>query len=167
LTNTTKPKQRFFMAKQGNSELDKFLAEIDRLRKKSEGTSPQPAKAKAKAVPVAKPVAQPAKAPKRTRVEEAPPSPPVVTQPRSVSSGSPIQTFVVTPSVPTVAPVAAPQPVASTPAIATFQAAATVSKRTVSQSNVGRSISTLLANKQTLASAMALQTVLGPPRCRQ
>jgi hypothetical protein len=140
----------------GQDDLNRFLAEIDRLRKKSDGgDNPQPARPKPKAKIIAKPVSPP---PKRRIGDDVPVvTPPVV--PVATPVAAP-QEFVVT-AAPTLA--VAPQIVKVAAEPQANQAAKVVNRGKAPRSG---SIAEMLSSKQSIAAAMALQTVLGPPLSR-
>ena len=81
------------------SDLDRFLAEIDRLRKKAESaSSPPPPKAKPVVAKAVSPPPPPPKPARRVRIEE----PPIV--PVAVPIASPIGAPLATPTVPVKGP---------------------------------------------------------------
>lgn len=132
------------------SDLDRFLAEIDRLRKKAEGASSPPTP-KAKPV-VAKAVSPPPPPPKparRIRIEE----PPVV--PVAVPIASPL-------AAPTV-PVKGPQEIREVAKIAAPAQIAAAGARK-QQTAAARTVAAMLANKQSLQMALVMQEILGPPK---
>jgi hypothetical protein len=150
------------MAK-GQDDLNRFLAEIDRLRKKpTAGASPPPPPPpKPKAIPVAKPVAPPPEK-KRRRVEDPPVAVPVARPVVPAFEASP------PPPPPSVATIRDIREVATAPDVVRVAemgvaGAAQVQRRSVKATG----IAALLQNRQSLAAAFALQQVLGPPRCRQ
>lgn len=149
------------VVRQTNSDMDRFLAEIDRLRKKT-ADAPPPAQNQAPAVPVVQPTRQPDRP--RTRVvaelAEAPPrqdggfvqSFPAATSPSRPSDLS-VPTVLTTPSG-TGAPatrvtrlVGRPRPVAKTP--------------------FAKNLTSLLGSSQGLALSIVLQEVLGPPKIKK
>ena len=135
------------------SDLDRFLAEIDRLRKKAEGaSSPPPPKTKPVVARVVSPPPPPKPA-KRIRVEE----PPII----------PV-------AVPIAAPLAAPSvPVKGGPQeirevakiVAPAQIVAAGARK--QQPAAAKNIAVILANRQSLAMAVVMQEILGPPKCRR
>ncbi|MBA4064933.1 MAG: hypothetical protein C0501_14705 [Isosphaera sp.] len=140
--------------RQASSDMDRFLAEIDRLRKKSaDAPPPNQAPAAPAAQPEKRPdrprprvTAEPADPPKADHGFAAPPGP----RPADLPVAS-----VVTPAGGTGAPAATrvtrfvdrPRPVAKTP--------------------FAKSLTALLASGHGLATAVVLQEVLGPPRSRR
>ena len=132
------------------SDLDRFLAEIDRLRKKAEGaSSPPPPKAKPVVAKAVSPPPPPPK-PKRVRIEE----PPVV--PVAVPIASPL----VAPAV----PVKGPQEIREVAKVVAPAAIAAAGARK-QQPAAARNIAAMLANKQSLQLAIIAQEILGPPKC--
>jgi len=155
------------------SEMDRFLAEIDRLRRKA-AANPDPLPAQpGSAAPVA-PVVQPIKPPASDR-----PRPRVVAelaeQPSSLPSGA---SFGTSPQAPSrTAPVAGQieeLPVAavlrttsSTGAPATKVTVFTKRPRPASRTNFGKNLTALLASGQGVAMAVVLQEILGPPKAKK
>ena len=143
--------------RQATSDMDRFLAEIDRLRKKTADAPPPPAN-QAPAAPVVQPerrpdrprprvVAELAELPKADAGFATTPPPPA--RPAEL----PVAT-VVTPSAGTGAPatrvtrfVERPRPAAKTP--------------------FAKSLTALLASGHGLATAVVLQEILGPPRSKK
>ena len=153
------------VVRQSTSDMDRFLAEIDRLRKKTAESPPQPANQ----APVA-PIVQPEKRPDRPRprvVAEIadqpkqdygfalpPPPPPPAVSPLSRPSELPVATVVTAPPSTTGAPatkvtrfLSRPRPAAKTP--------------------FAKNLTTLFATSQGLALAVVLQEVLGPPKSKR
>lgn len=158
------------MAK-GQDDLNRFLAEIDRLRKKSAVNGGSPPPPRAKAVPVARPVSLP------------PPPPPVRSKKRISEDPPPIVPVAASPKVSVPAardPLAMPD--STVPTIRTIEAAPAVVPVTAISSaappsggevqrrvrNIGlTSVAAMLQDRKSLANAFVLQTVLGPPKCRE
>ncbi|VTU02364.1 unnamed protein product [Gemmataceae bacterium] len=156
-------------ARQANSDMDRFLAEIDRLRKKS-GDAPQPQQNQNQAPVV--PVVQPVKAPERSRsrvtaeLAEAPP-------PRA--DGGFTQYF------PAAAPAATARPAelamlqtatvvapaSSTGAPATRVTRLATRPRPAAKTPLAKNLTALLNSGQGLAMAIVLQEVLGPPKSKK
>jgi hypothetical protein len=147
--------------------MDRFLAEIDRLRKKT-AEAPPPPPNQAPAVPVV----QPEKRQDRQDRQERP-------RPRVVAEVAelPKQDLgFAAPPVPTVAPVQKPGelPVATvvTPPSTTGGPATRVTRlagraRPVAKTPFAKNLTSLLATSQGLALAIVLQEILGPPRCKK
>jgi hypothetical protein len=158
-----------------SSDMDRFLAEIDRLRRKAAANPappPQPGAAMPVA-PVVQPTRQPAADKPRARVvaelaEALPPPPP------SAPAGS----FGTSPQAPTrSAPVGGQVeelPVAqvlkassSTGAPATKVTRFYARPRPASRTNFGKNLTALLASNQGVAMAVVLQEILGPPKAKK
>ena len=171
--------------KQSDRDMDRFLAEIDRLRKRNAEAADQPKEqqekkpAPAKAAPVA-PAAKPARKPPAAK-------PRIVaeladTQPERASGqrGADAQGFVLPPSAPVspitsgsssrpedlpVATVVSPN--ASTGAPATRVTVIPQRNRPAPKTPLARSLTGLLNSGQGVAMAVILQEVLGPPKCQK
>jgi hypothetical protein len=156
--------------------MDRFLAEIDRLRRKA-ATNPDPPPAQpGSAAPVA-PVVQPIKPPAADRprarvVAELAEQP---TAPATSSSGP---SFGTSPQAPSRAAPVAGQieelPVASvlrttssTGAPATKVTLFTKRPRPAARTNFGKNLTALLASGQGVAMAVVLQEILGPPKAKK
>jgi hypothetical protein len=123
----------------GSGDIDRFLEEIDKLRRRG-GVEP----------PVARPAAAPVAAPVRTRVIDRPPlTPPARPLPSSRLDELPM------------APV-----VASTPAVAR-RAAPPGRTAPPPRSEFARGLSVLLKSSNALPTAVVLQEILGPPKWRR
>lgn len=167
--------------RQAQKDMDRFLAEIDRLRKKStEDAEPTAAKPKAEPVPKpqlrpaikpqreksrqAKPVAEVVEPPKRKRVDLSPmDAPPIPVLPGTLSPGK------VDPASLPVASVVGAIPAATTGTGA--PSATRVAKLPALPGSKGRSkldtnLATLLASGNGMAMAVILKEVLGPPKCK-
>lgn len=132
------------------SDLDRFLAEIDRLRKKAEGaSSPPPPKAKPVVAKAVSPPPPPPKPARRVRIEE----PPVV--PVAVPVASPL----VAPTV----PVKGPQEIREVAKIAAPAQIVAAGARK-QQTAAARTVAAMLANRQSLQMALVMQEILGPPK---
>jgi hypothetical protein len=158
--------------RQANSDMDRFLAEIDRLRKKS-GDAPQQQNQNQNQNPTAVvPVVQPVKSPERSRsrvtaeLAEAPPqradggftqyfpaaAPAAVARPAELAM---LQTAtVVTPASSTGAPATRVTRLATRP-------------RPVAKTPLAKNLTALLNSGQGLAMAIVLQEVLGPPKSKK
>jgi hypothetical protein len=150
--------------RQAKSDMDRFLAEIDRLRKKNNDVSPPPP---SKPIQVA-PVVQPAKQPQRQE------------RPRArvlaelVEPDRPDLGFVQTAPAPTTGPKPGDLPVATvvvppsgTGAPATRVTRITGRPRPVAKTPFAKSLTGLLNSGQGLAMAIVLQEILGPPKGRK
>lgn len=159
----------------GGSDMDRFLAEIDRLRRK-QATNPDPPAAQPGAAAPVAPVVQPVKPPAsdrpRPRVVAELADPP--TAPATTSGGS----FGTSPQAPTrAAPVAGQVeelPVATvlrttsaTGAPATKVTVFTKRPRPAAKTNFGKNLTALLASGQGVAMAVVLQEILGPPKAKK
>lgn len=150
------------VVRQGNSDMDRFLAEIDRLRKKSTDAPPPQQKQQAPVVPVVQPVRQPDRPRPRVVAElaEAPPT----------RDGGFVQSFPAMPSdqkpmeVQALAPLA---PQAGTGAPATRVTRIESRARPVAKTPFAKNLTGLLASSQGLAMAIVLQEVLGPPKIKK
>ncbi|VTR96442.1 unnamed protein product [Gemmata massiliana] len=155
-----------------NSDMDRFLAEIDRLRRKA-GTNPSPPSQPGSSAPVA-PVVQPIKPPaesrQRTRV--------VAELADSAAASSAAAGFSVSPQAPTrAAPIAAQieelpvaqvlRPTSSTGAPATKVTKLVGRARPASKTNFGKNLTSLLGSGQGVAMAVVLQEILGPPKSKK
>lgn len=130
----------------GSGEIDRFLAEIDKLRQKAE--SPVKA-APVKVVPVAKVVAP--------KVEPAPfVVPTAFTTPRVTQPEAPIARAV--------PPAPPPRPAAPGGAAA---AKAAARGTPIPGTPFGKNLTALLSSKQSLPMAVVLHEVLGPPKARR
>jgi len=167
-----------------NTEMDRFLAEIDRLRRKA-AVNPDPPVQPGSSAPVA-PVVQPIKPANADR-----PRPRMVAEladPTTAVTGAPVvvpaqqggggASFGTSPQAPTRnAPVAAQieqLPVAqvlrttsSTGAPATKVTLFTKRPRPAARTDFGKNLTALLASGQGVAMAVVLQEVLGPPKAKK
>jgi hypothetical protein len=151
--------------RQTKTDMDRFLAEIDRLRKKNTDASPPPAN---KPLPVA-PVVQPAKKPQKAERPRAR----VVAE--LAETARPDTGF--TPSAPaaTTGPKPGDLPVATVvaPPSGTGAPATKVTKifagrpRPNAKTPFAKSLTGLLNSSQGLAMAIVLQEILGPPKCKK
>jgi hypothetical protein len=159
--------------RQSNSDMDRFLAEIDRLRRKAATTADQPQSSSA--TPVA-PVVQPSKP---TAADK--PRPRVVAElaePPAPAFGTSAPSFGTSPQAPVrAAPVAAQVetlPVATVlqASSATGAPATKVTKfaprpRPAAKTNLGKNLTALLGSGQGVAMAIVLQEILGPPKSKR
>jgi len=156
------------------SEVDRFMQEINRLRERA-GAPPaaKPAGGTAKVIPTVSPVR------KKKRVSEESPStfpvttgqvatgqsllpPPVATPPRDEL---PLATVVGTPRI-----VSVPAALPTSPPVVTKAVkakSAMVDRGSAPASAVGVQLMALLKDKKTMAAAMILQEVLGPPKSKR
>jgi hypothetical protein len=158
-----------------SSDMDRFLAEIDRLRRK-QTAAPEPPVVSPGSVPPVAPVVQPVRpaAPDRPR-------PRVVAELADAPAGTPTgggASFGTSPQAPTrAAPVAAQVeelPVAQVQraSSATGAPATKVTRffnrpRPASRTNFGKNLTALLASGQGVAMAVVLQEILGPPKAKK
>ncbi|MCE9565681.1 MAG: hypothetical protein K8U57_26965 [Planctomycetes bacterium] len=149
------------VVRQANSDMDRFLAEIDRLRKKTADTPP-PAQKQAPAVPVVQPVKQPERSRQRVVAELA-------DAPQKTDGGF-TQSF----PAATIAPRAGdiPTVTVTTPSSGTGAPATRVTRlasrpRPVAKTPFAKNLTGLLGSGQGLAMAIVLQEVLGPPRIKK
>ncbi len=151
-----------------SNDIDRFLEEIDRLRKKkADGGEPPVAKpVKARPKPTAVPVAEAAPVRSTRRIEATPAPTP---QPTVVISDLP-------PAVPVVSTAETPQTPQTpralhrqgdAPAAPRGGSRVTVRQRVAPKTEFGRGLTALLANPQSVAMAVVLQEVLGPPKSKQ
>jgi hypothetical protein len=155
------------------SDIDRFLAEIDRLRQKGGATSaPKPA-AKAAPVPTVVPV-------KKQRLADAPQPAPFVTTaapPQGSSRSAPINredlpvaTVVgsVPPQAPRVQPTGtSPPTVTRPPAKVRAAVGSSVTRTAVVQTPFGQQLVALLSSPQSVPMAVVLAEILGDPKCKQ
>jgi hypothetical protein len=155
-----------------SNDIDRFLEEIDRLRKKkADGGDPpvaKPVKARAKptAVPVAEPV--PARSTRRIEATPAPTGPaftPTVVQIRELPAANPVVSTAETPQTPQTPRALHRQ--GDAPAAPRGGSRVTVRQRVAPKTEFGRGLTALLSNPQSAAMAVVLQEVLGPPKCKQ
>lgn len=148
--------------RQANSDMDRFLAEIDRLRKKS-SDAPQQQQNQAPVVPVVQPVRQPDRPRPRVVAELA--------EPPKTDTGF-AQSFPATSSSLPPRPeapgaVAVVVPPSGTGAPATRVTRLATRPRPVAKTPFAKSITGLLNSGQGLAMAIVLQEVLGPPKTKK
>lgn len=143
-----------------NSDMDRFLAEIDRLRKKT-AEAPPPPQNQAPAVPVVQPARQPDR-----------PRPRVVAE--LVDLPKPDQGFGASPSAQgaqatqaAVAVAAVTAPSGETGAPATRVTRLASRPRPVAKTPFAKNLTALLNSGQGLALAIVLQEILGPARCKK
>jgi hypothetical protein len=145
--------------RQSGSDMDRFLAEIDRLRKKT-AEAPPPPPGQAPAAPVVQPEKRQDRPRPRVVAEladkipdmgfpQAPPAAPTGPRP----SDLPVATVVTPPS--------------STGAPATRVTRLAGRPRPVAKTPFAKNLTALLGTGQGLALAVVLQEVLGPPKCHK
>jgi hypothetical protein len=130
----------------GGNDIDRFLEEIDKLRKKPASEATGPAAPPPVARKVAKPVADvPTVEPRRPRTAEPP---------RSATRVEDLP----------VAPVVTPASKASLPFA---RPVVTPARDPAVQTEFGKQLMGLLGKRQAVPLAVALHEILGPPKCRQ
>lgn len=143
-----------------NSDMDRFLAEIDRLRKKT-AEAPPPPPNQGPSVPVVQPPKQQQQDRPRPRVvaELAEPQ----KQDQGFSAPPAAQGAQATQAA--VATVTAPSSETGAPATRVTRFAAR--PRPVAKTPFAKNLTTLLNSGQGLALAIVLQEILGPPKCKK
>jgi hypothetical protein len=149
-------------ARTGNSDMDRFLAEIDRLRRKT-AEAPPPPPNQVPAVPVVQPTKQPDRPRARVVAELAEPQAPQPQARQDHGFNAPPPQMA---EVPTAAPVVATPP-SGTGAPATRVTRLATRARPVAKTPFAKNLTTLLNSGQGLALAIVLQEILGPPRCKK
>jgi hypothetical protein len=158
--------------RQADRDMDRFLAEIDRLRRKNAEATAAPA------APAARPATRPPERP-RQRVEmpeparpaealgftappAAPPSPVVSAPPTTAYSTTP-------PEALPVATVVMPPPSGTSTGAPAATRVTRIAQRARPQPKtpLARNLTGLLGSGQGVALAVILQEVLGPPKCRK
>ncbi len=173
----------------GNSDMDRFLAEIDRLRRRSlpPQAPPAPPSAPASGPPVIQPVRTPDRPRPRVVAELAEPAP-VAASPPASSFEAPPPAPPAPPALPTgfgsspqapvretptggqieklpVAPVV--RPPATTGAPATSVTRLPARPRPAPRSDFAKNLAALLSTGQGAAMAVVMQEILGPPKCKR
>jgi hypothetical protein len=161
----------------GQKEMERFLAELDRLRGKKENSRKAPA---VPAVPVVVPVKKPPRPRLAVEPVAPPPPPPPPPPPRSpgMAEAVPPDQFgprsTPPPPPPPPPPATAPFTVtaATAPSGETSAPATQVTRfapraRPTPKTPLAKNLTTLLSTGQGLALAIVLQEVLGPPKCRR
>lgn len=165
------PPRRGAQPQQSGDEIDKFLEEIDRLRKRKQAGEPPVAQPVRSAVPVAEPVSS-----RRERAGDTPefvPSrvtrSPQRTEPtesrstataRSSRAGRPPKS-----GVPRVEDLPAATPIVATPKRSQPKPSPGTSKD--EPTDFAQTLSSLLGGKDGLSLAIAMQEILNPPRCKR
>jgi hypothetical protein len=161
----------------GNTEMDRFLAEIDRLRRKAAVNPDPPPAQPGSAAPVA-PVVQPIKPPASERPRPRviaelaeQPAPPAVTLPNAPSFGTspqaPARSAPVAAQVEELPVAAVLRTTSSTGAPATKVTRIASRPRPAAKTNLGKNLTALLGSGQGVAMAVVLQEILGPPKSKQ
>ena len=152
--------------REGKSDIDRFLAEIDRLRKKAQGVAAPPSVAKAKAKPV---VAKAVEVKARPRLE--------MTQGATIPTVGGTSSRPNQDSIPTARPVTVASPVtprgsvrveapeATVQTVRTVVAAGQMSNKSLTP--FARQLSALLAGKQSVPMAIVLTEIFGPPKSKR
>ena len=153
-----------------NSEMDRFLAEIDRLRRRANPDAPAQSGSAAPVAPVVQPIRPPTDRPRPRVVAE------LADQPAAPAASGP--SFGTSPQAPSRAAPVAGQieelPVASvlrttssTGAPATKVTTFSKRPRPAARTNFGKNLTALLASNQGIAMAVVLQEILGPPKAKK
>jgi hypothetical protein len=156
-----------------SSDIDRFLEEIDKLRRKSAGGAAATPAGPA-AAPVARRVNRPAALPEVPTVEPAR-KPRVAGDPTFAAPAAPVAR-----AVPTSHPVAAPlpriedlpvapvvgPPAAYTPSVVT-RPKMLADPRPAKKTEFAAQLATLLGTRNAVPMAVVLQEVLGPPKCKR
>jgi hypothetical protein len=158
------------VVRQSSSDMDRFLAEIDRLRKKNaEAPPPQPGQP----APVA-PVVQPAKQPDKPRprvvaeLAEPPRQDPGFTAPPPLPTAPPpLPTGPKAGDLPVAAVVTPPSSAGTGAPAATRVTKLATRPRPAAKTPFAKNLTTILNSGQGLALAVVLQEVLGPPRSKR
>ncbi len=152
------------VVRQSSTDMDRFLAEIDRLRKKNADAPPPARGESAPVAPVVQPVKQPEKPRARVVAELAEAAP----RPYDSGFGPP------TAPAATTGPKAGDLPMASVVALpaGTGAPATRVTRlfgraRPVAKTPFAKNLTTLLNSGQGLALAIVLSEILGPPRSKK
>jgi hypothetical protein len=169
--------------RQADRDMDRFLAEIDRLRRKNAAETAEQPRAAPAAVPVARPANRPAERPRSRVVAElaepphgmadaqgftappaAPPSPIVPTS----ASGAAYSTAPPSAEALPVATIVTTSTATSTGAPAATRVTKIAHRgRPTPKTPLARNLAGLLSSGQGVALAVILQEVLGPPKCRK
>lgn len=155
--------------KPASSDMDRFLEEIDKLRRKAAlAPPPPPAGASAPVAPVVQPIKPPAQ-PARPVAEfadappAAPPSGGSFASPHGPSRAAPVAGEVEQlPVAPVLRPIGS-----GTASGATKVTKLPTRARPASKTNFGKNLAALLASGQGVALAVVLQEVLGPPKSKR
>jgi hypothetical protein len=152
-----------------NSDMDRFLAEIDRLRRKAAANpNPPQSSSSAPVAPVVQPTRQPSEKPRARVVAELaePPTVPTATgfgtSPQAPARAAPVAGQIEDLPVATVLRTSA-----STGAPATRVTRFASRPRPASKTNFGKNLTAMLASGQGVAMAVVLQEILGPPKSKR
>ncbi|MBX3397749.1 MAG: hypothetical protein KF873_03340 [Gemmataceae bacterium] len=145
--------------KTGASDMDRFLQEIEKLRKRAADGGDEPKKPTARPAKTTRgvPTVAPAKKSKRDvptipvsrRIEDLPPA------------------TVVPPPPPTPFPVEAPTPPPPVPALSLDRPMVSKTTRPASATPFAKNLFTMLGNKQSIPTIIVLQEIFGPPKSRR
>src|SRR5262245_3341682 len=151
---------------QSNSDMDRFLAEIDRLRRK-QTLAPEPSASSTPVTPVVQPV-KPAPEKPRPRVvaELAEPTNPSSTGSFGTSPQAPTRAAPVAAQVEELPVATALKPTSSTGAPATRVTRLVGRARPAAKTNFGKNLTAMLGSGQGVAMAIVLQEILGPPKSK-
>ncbi len=145
--------------KTGASDMDRFLQEIEKLRKRAADGGDEPKK------PVARPAksarAVPTVVPPKKSKREAP------TVPVSRRIDDLPTATVVPPPPPTSFPVELPTPPPPVPALSLDRPMVSKSSRPAAATPFGKNLLAMLSNKQSIPSIIVLQEIFGPPKSRR
>lgn len=148
--------------KTGASDMDRFLQEIEKLRKRAADGGEDPKKPAAKPAKTARgvPTVTPSKKSKRNDAPTVPPSRRIEQLPTAT---------VLPPPVPPQQSFPADQGASIASSAPQLNDRPTVSKAQVAAKTTafGQGLFGMLGNKQSLPMAIALQEILGPPKCKQ
>jgi len=152
-----RPRSSSGSVRSSSGDIDRFLQEIDRLRKRPGEAAEPPAKPKAKARATAVPIRQtvPTVEPARSRRVES--------QVAYRAEELPVAAVVPHPA----APKSAPQPVLITPTIVAVGKIADTTGRREAQTPLGKNLAAMLSSPQAVPMAFVLHEILGPPKCKQ
>lgn len=156
-----------------SSDMDRFLAEIDRLRRKAAANPNPPTAQPGSAVPVA-PVVQPTKpAADRPRARvvaelaESPTLPPVAGPSFGTSPQAPARTAPPPAQIEELPVATVLRTTSSTGAPATKVTRIASRQRPAAKTNFGKNLTALLGSGQGVAMAVVLQEILGPPKAKK
>src|SRR5262245_13768114 len=152
------------VVRQSSSDMDRFLAEIDRLRKKNADAPPPQ---RGESVPVA-PVVQPAKPPERPRQRVVAELAEPVARPTDLGFGPPVAPAATTgPKAGDLPMATVVTPPAGTGAPATRVTRLATRPRPAPKTPFAKNLTTLLGTGQGLALAIVLSEVMGPPKSKK
>jgi hypothetical protein len=152
-----------------NSDMDRFLAEIDRLRRKAAANPPSQSSSAAPVAPVVQPTKSQTPERPRARVVAELAEPPAIptapsfgTSPQAPQRAAPVAGQVEELPVATVL-----KANSSTGAPATKVTRFAARPRPASKTNFGKNLAALLSSGQGVAMAVVLQEILSPPKSKQ